>query len=226
MEVGHTPTFVVLMTDVPNYPRKKLIWKTAMVNVNHRVLYLVANDEGYLRNLSFEFPRSKIQFNILRGQKIFSFLSLRLRQWPPPWGAIAAFYLNVRSAIYLPALPNVIIGLDGNSNLVNLTVALYMFALGLFPLWWSAASERVGRRSVYVISFALWIVFNALCATSQHIIELIIMRIMAAGAGASVLAVGAGTVADIYIPQQRGRAMGWFSIGPLTAPLIVSSSKV
>ena len=101
-----------------------------------------------------------------------------------------------------------------------------MFALGLFPLWWSAASERVGRRSVYVISFALWIVFNALCATSQHIIELIIMRIMAAGAGASVLAVGAGTVADIYIPQQRGRAMGWFSIGPLTAPLIVSSSKV
>ena len=98
-----------------------------------------------------------------------------------------------------------------------------MLALGVFPLWWSAASERVGRRTVYVISFALWVVFNVLCATSQEIIELIIMRILAAGAGASVQAVGAGTLADIYIPQERGRAMGWFYLGPLMGPLIVSS---
>lgn len=98
-----------------------------------------------------------------------------------------------------------------------------MLALGLFPLWWSAASERVGRRTVFVISFSLWIVFNVLCATSRDIIELIIMRILAAGAGASAQAVGAGTLADIYIPQERGRAMGWFYIGPLTGPLIVCS---
>ena len=47
------------------------------------------------------------------------------------------------------------------------------------------------------------------------------MRILAAGAGASVQAVGAGTLADIYIPQERGKAMGWFYLGPLTGPLIV-----
>jgi MFS family permease len=98
-----------------------------------------------------------------------------------------------------------------------------MLALGIFPLWWSAASERVGRRTVYIISFALWIVFSVLCATSQDIIELIVMRILAAGAGASVQAVGAGTLADIYIPQERGRAMGWFYLGPLTGPLVVCS---
>jgi hypothetical protein len=131
--------------------------------------------------------------------------------------------VNFRSAIYLPALPHVIAGLNTNSTLVNLTVALYMLALGLFPLWWSAASERVGRRTIYVISFALWILFNVLCATSQDIIELIVMRMLAAGAGASVQAVGAGTLADIFIPQERGRAMGYFYIGPLTGPLVVCS---
>ena len=96
-----------------------------------------------------------------------------------------------------------------------------MAALGIFPLWWSAASERVGRRTVYVVSFTLWIVFNVLCATSVNIDELIVMRILAAGAGASVQAVGAGTLADIYIPQERGTAMGWFYLGPLAGPLIV-----
>jgi len=45
--------------------------------------------------------------------------------------------------------------------------------------------------------------------------------VLAAGAGASVQAVGAGTLADIYIPQQRGRAMGFFYIGPLMGPLVV-----
>jgi MFS family permease len=99
-----------------------------------------------------------------------------------------------------------------------------MLSLGFFPLWWSAASERVGRRSIYVISFGLWIIFNVLCATSQNIIELIVMRLLAAGAGASVQAVGAGTLADIYIPQERGRAMGFWYIGPLAGPLIVVPS--
>ena len=135
-------------------------------------------------------------------------------------------WVDISSAIYLPALPHVSTGLNTNSTLVNLTVALYMLALGLFPLWWSAASERVGRRTVYVISFALWIVFNVLCATSQDIAELIVMRIMAAGAGASVQAVGAGTLADIFIPQERGRAMGYFYIGPLTGPLVVCTQVV
>lgn len=133
---------------------------------------------------------------------------------------------DISSAIYFPALPHVIAGLNTNSTLVNLTVALYMLALGLFPLWWSAASERVGRRTVYVISFALWIVFNILCATSQDIAELIVMRILSAGAGASVQAVGAGTLADIFIPQERGRAMGYFYIGPLTGPLIVCTRSI
>jgi MFS family permease len=56
---------------------------------------------------------------------------------------------------------------------------------------------------------------------SRNIEELIAMRIFAAGAGASIQAAGAGTLADIYLPQERGSAMGWFYLGPLVGPLIV-----
>lgn len=48
---------------------------------------------------------------------------------------------------------------------------------------------------------------------------LIIMRILGGGASASVQAVGAGTIADIWEPAERGRAMGIFYLGPLTGPL-------
>ena len=48
---------------------------------------------------------------------------------------------------------------------------------------------------------------------------LIVMRILSGGAAASVQAVGAGTIADVWDVRERGRAMGIFYLGPLCGPL-------
>lgn len=49
---------------------------------------------------------------------------------------------------------------------------------------------------------------------------LIVMRMLAGGAAASVQAVGAGTIADIWLSEERGRAMGYFYLGPLCGPFL------
>jgi MFS family permease len=49
---------------------------------------------------------------------------------------------------------------------------------------------------------------------------LIVMRMLSGGASASVQAVGAGTIADLWEPRERGRAMGIFYLGPLCGPLL------
>lgn len=46
------------------------------------------------------------------------------------------------------------------------------------------------------------------------------MRVLGGGAAASVQAVGAGTIADIWESKERGRAMGIFYLGPLLGPLL------
>lgn len=46
------------------------------------------------------------------------------------------------------------------------------------------------------------------------------MRVLGGGAAASVQAVGAGTIADIWEVSERGRAMGIFYLGPLLGPLL------
>lgn len=48
---------------------------------------------------------------------------------------------------------------------------------------------------------------------------LIVMRMLAGGASASVQAVGAGTIADIWETAERGTAMGYFYLGPLCGPV-------
>lgn len=45
------------------------------------------------------------------------------------------------------------------------------------------------------------------------------MRTFSGGAAASVQAVGAGSVADVWETKERGKAMGMFYLGPLCGPL-------
>ena len=64
-------------------------------------------------------------------------------------------------------------------------------------------------------SFALYFVFNVIAAISTSIGMFIVMRLLSGGAAASVQAVGAGTIADIWEVRERGQAMGIFYLGPL-----------
>lgn len=82
----------------------------------------------------------------------------------------------------------------------------------------SAFSEQLGRRTIYIISFTLFVVFSVISAVSVNIAMLIVFRILSGGAAASVQAVGAGTAADVWEPKERGKAMGLFYIGPLCGP--------
>lgn len=91
--------------------------------------------------------------------------------------------------------------------------------MAIFPLWWSSFSEALGRRTIYIVSFTLFLVWNILTAVSKTIAMLIVFRMLSGGAAASVQAVGAGTIADIWEPRERGKAMGIFYLGPLCGPL-------
>lgn len=124
------------------------------------------------------------------------------------------------TASYTAALPSLSKELNASPTVTNLSIAMYMLAMSIFPLWWSSFSEQFGRRSIYLISFSLFIVFAVLCAVSTSISTLVVFRVLTGGASASVQAVGAGTIADIWESHERGRAMGTFYLGPLLGPLI------
>ncbi|KAG9243257.1 MFS multidrug transporter-like protein [Calycina marina] len=134
--------------------------------------------------------------------------------------AISATAAPLGSAIFFPALAQLSADFNITPTIANLTVALYMLSMSIFPLWWSSFSETLGRRTIYLVSFSLFTIWNVGAALSTSIGMLIIMRMLGGGAAASVQAVGAGTIADIWEPKERGRAMGIFYLGPLMGPLL------
>ncbi|KJZ71066.1 hypothetical protein HIM_09538 [Hirsutella minnesotensis 3608] len=141
------------------------------------------------------------------------------------WGitatvALATAVAPLGSSIFYPALPALSKELHTTPTVTNLSVAMYMLSMAIFPLWWSSFSEQFGRRTIYLVSFALFVVFAVLCAVSSSVSMLIVCRVLTGGASASVQAVGAGTIADIWESHERGKAMSTFYLGPLLGPII------
>ncbi|KAF2683159.1 MFS general substrate transporter [Lentithecium fluviatile CBS 122367] len=133
--------------------------------------------------------------------------------------AFCAMAAPMGSAIVMPVLQDIGKEFHASSTVANMSVAVYMLSMSIFPLWWSSFSETMGRRTIYLISFALFTVFAILSAVSPNIAMLVVMRTFSGGAAASVQAVGAGSVADMWEPKERGKAMGLFYLGPLCGPL-------
>jgi hypothetical protein len=134
--------------------------------------------------------------------------------------AVAGAAAPMASSIVLPALIDIARYFDSTATVVNLSVALYMLSMAIFPLWWSSFSETWGRRSIYLTSFTLYVLFAVLGAVSTNVGMFLAMRMLNGAAGASVQAVGAGTIADIWEVKERGRAIGIFYLGPLCGPLL------
>lgn len=122
------------------------------------------------------------------------------------------------TSIMLPAIDDIVKDLHTNETMVNISVGIYLLSLGIFPIWWSSFLERYGRRTVYLVSFSMFFAFSIGAAFAPSISALIGLRVLQGGCSASVQAVGAGTISDLFIQQEMGRAMGLYYLGPLLGP--------
>ncbi|KAI9243799.1 major facilitator superfamily domain-containing protein, partial [Sporodiniella umbellata] len=134
--------------------------------------------------------------------------------------ALQGFLGPVTSSIYIPAIAQVRHSFNASVITINATISLYVFVIGLMPLFWASFSERYGRRIIYILSTLLYILSTVGCALSNTVGLFIAMRALQATGASASQAVGAGTVIDLFNPQERGNAMGVFLLGPLIGPVV------
>ncbi|KAH0548290.1 hypothetical protein GP486_008009 [Trichoglossum hirsutum] len=123
--------------------------------------------------------------------------------------------------IYLPALPTLEGAFRVSTELINLTVGVFMLIFAFSPLFWGAQADIFGRKLLYSISIALFVSSNvALAAAPARYGSLMALRILQAFGSSSVMSLGAGTIADIFEPKLRARAVSFFSLGPQLGPVL------
>lgn len=88
------------------------------------------------------------------------------------------------------------------------------------PIFIAPLSELYGRQVMYHITNILFVVFTVACALATNMSMLIGFRFMEGLMGSGVLTMGGGSLADLFVQEERGRAMAIWSSGPLLGPVI------
>src|SRR6476620_3991821 len=90
-------------------------------------------------------------------------------------GTLAAF-APLSIDMYLPALPDIAKDLYTTPSLVQLSLTFFLFGLSFGQLLVGPISDVLGRRKPLLIGLIIYFVASLLCAFSQSIWGLIILR--------------------------------------------------
>lgn len=140
----------------------------------------------------------------------------------------AGLFSGLSSNIYFPSLAQIANELNVSLGTVSLTITSYLIVQGFTPVIWGAFSDALGRRPIYIASFAVYILSNIVLSFSPNFAVLMIFRGIQAAGSASTVSIGNGVIQDICPPATRGAYISFYqairnfsiAIGPVLGGLL------
>lgn len=107
-----------------------------------------------------------------------------------------------------------------NTSRIVSTLGLSTFVLGisLGPMFMGPLSEFYGRRPIYLVSWAMYLIWIIPQAVAKNIATMIVARFFDGLAGSAFLAVSGGTVSDLFTRDELQGPMLLYSLAPFTGP--------
>ena len=138
------------------------------------------------------------------------------------------FLASLDQTIVSTALPT-IVGDFHHSNLLSWVITSYLLASTASTPIWGKAGDLYGRKRLFQLAIALFLVASALCGLSQNIYELIVFRGLQGIGGGGLLSLAFAIIGDVIPPRERGRYQGYFGavfgvssvVGPLAGGFAV-----
>ena len=100
--------------------------------------------------------------------------------------------------MYLPALPELAGSLRSTPGTAQLTLSACIIGLGVGQLLVGPLSDRLGRRGPLLVSLLLFVIVSALCALTQSIGVLLVLRLLQGIGGAAGIVLCRAIVADRF----------------------------
>ncbi|KAF2260915.1 MFS general substrate transporter [Lojkania enalia] len=143
-----------------------------------------------------------------------------LRVYHATTPGLYGFAVTFGTSVYTPALADLMhdFHISREAALIGLTV--YVVGLAAGPVLTAPLSESHGRKIVYIIFGPIFMLFTLGAGFSQSFGSLIVCRFFAGLTGSPALAVGAGTNADLFPPQQRAVVTSMFLMAPFLGPAL------
>jgi multidrug resistance protein len=108
------------------------------------------------------------------------------------------------SFIYLPAITPIAESYHRSLGELNLTVTVYQIMQAVAPLFSGDLSDQIGRRPVYMLTFAIYLGANIGLALQRNYPALMVLRALQSTGSSATVAIGSAVMADFTTSADRG----------------------
>ncbi|ETI21032.1 hypothetical protein G647_07375 [Cladophialophora carrionii CBS 160.54] len=132
---------------------------------------------------------------------------------------LLAFQVTFGTSVTVPATQAIGAHFHVSRTASVLVVTVYTIGVAFGPLFFAPLSEITGRRRLYIVTTFFLLAFTAGAGASHNFSTLLVCRFLAAFLGSAGVAVGAGTVVDVWgVGKKSGIAGMLFILGPFLGP--------
>src|SRR3954470_8074177 len=154
---------------------------------------------------------------------------------PDRWKALAVvlaagFMTLLDVSIVNVALPSIQQGLHTQQNALEWIVAGYALSLGLLLVPSGRFGDAHGRRPVFMVGVALFVVASVASGLAPTALALVLMRLLQGFAGGLITPQISGLIQSLFRGEERGKAFGLFgstigvatAVGPITGGALIA----
>ncbi len=149
------------------------------------------------------------------------------RPRPPIWLLVAMIAIGpFTMQVLVPSLPAMGRDLGASTATVQLTVTLYLVAVGAGQLIYGPLSDRFGRRPLLMGGLALYAVASLGAALAPDVAGVVVARILQAVGVCAGVVLARAVIRDVWPRDQSASVLGYVTMGmtiaPMFAPIIGS----
>lgn len=144
--------------------------------------------------------------------------------WVAATVMLGAFLVVVSGATVNVALPSIMTTFSMNLDEVQWVITAYMIASAVLIPTVGWLGNRIGNRTLFLVSLLTFIASSALCGLAWGGSSLVFFRILQGIGGGPLIPMAMVLMNDAFPPRERGFAMGLFGLasafGPAVGPVI------
>jgi multidrug resistance protein len=182
---------------------------------------MLVKDEDVLGKTEIEARITALTPEITISYTVFTKAERRMITWLI---GCSMFFSPFTANIYFPCLEELRNAVGVSSSLMNLTIKTYLIVQAIAPAFCGDLADNLGRRPVYLVTFAVYVCANVGLALQQNYAALMVLRGLQSFGCSATVAIVYGVVADVATPATRGSMLGpamiATNLGPSIGPLI------
>ena len=155
---------------------------------------------------------------------VHSIFSPRMKIFLVLMTTFSTIFSPLSSFIYLPAITPIARPYHHSLGEINLTITVYHILQAVAPLFFGDPSDQIGRRLVYILTFAIYIAANIGLELQHSYAALLVLRALQSMGSSATVAIGSAVIADITTSAERGGYITPVQASTMFAPVLGTSA--